>query len=183
MKVYIGKYPTDWVALFARKIEKVFGKIGLSEEKQDNFFTWYYGIKWLNKPFLRGTNPRRSLVKIDGHDLWALDATLAIVIHPALVKFKENRNTYAFVDKEDVPEELHSDYDEYGYSAKAWDYVLDQMIFSFEMLADSKKYDEYCGYGAKPFDVHKSIKLEKELNEKIQKGLVLFGKYCRNLWD
>ena len=107
-----------------------------------------------------------NIVKIDDHDLWSLDHTLATIIHPALIKIKALNNIIPYVDDEDVPEELQtkSKKHEDNYSLEKWNYVLDQMIYSF----DSDVIDEAYG--------------DNSLNSKIQNGHRLFGKYYSSLW-
>lgn len=68
-------------------------------------------------------NPEDNETIIHDFDLWNLDMVLAEVIHPALVKFKEN-------DDLAIPEDL----DEYG-----WNQILDKMIRSFEMIAKGRQ--------------------------------------------
>lgn len=60
---------------------------------------------------------RTVCVRIDEYDLWNLDQTLALIILPALQKFRENMNGY--------PTEL---------SEKQWEDIVDKMISSFEDL-------------------------------------------------
>lgn len=107
-----------------------------------------------------------NIVKIEDHDLWSLDDTLATIIHPALIKLKALNDGIPYVDDEDVPEELQtkSDNREDNYCIKKWHYVLDQMIYSF----DSDVIDEAYG--------------DDSLNSKIQNGHRLFGKYYTSLW-
>ena len=42
--------------------------------------------------YKKNENPRTIKIEIDDWDIWNLDHTLAMVIHPALVKFRENLN-------------------------------------------------------------------------------------------
>lgn len=112
-------------------------------------------------------------VEIHGYDVWNVDHTLALIIHPLLVKYKDMHHGSPYVDNEDVPENLHDPHPEERYKNgstdahhhERWKYVLDIMIEAFRRLADQEEsYD-------------------KEYNDEIEEGLRLFGKYYRALWD
>lgn len=107
-----------------------------------------------------------NIVKIEDHDLWSLDDTLATIIHPALIKLKELNEGFPLVDDSDVPEHLKTNAEDPqdNYSVLKWHYVLDQMIYSF----DPDIIDEAYG--------------DSLLNAKIQNGHRLFGKYYSSLW-
>ena len=110
-------------------------------------------------------------VKIDKYDNWNLDHTLALVILPALKQFRSNLHSAPKVDDADVPEALHrsnaptvDDWENDDNWFKRWDYVLDEMIFAFEIIATDNDY-------------------HSTENERVQNGLRLFGKYYLHLWD
>ena len=107
-----------------------------------------------------------SYVKIEGHDLWNLDSTLADIIHPSLIKLKAVNQGYHLVDDEDVPENLktNSVNSEDNFSLEKWHYILDEMIYSFntKIVEDLLDNDE---------DV-----------PRIKNGYRLFGKYYQSLW-
>ena len=126
---------------------------------------------------------RKVKVKINGFDTWNLDHTLAMVIHPALVKFRENLNSYPsdFAETSDFPE------GEYppgirGGGVRAWEIILDHMIWAFnEIIQDdymSKFHKESTGPDDKDW-IAKSMEHER----KIQAGLDYFGNYYRSLWN
>ena len=116
--------------------------------------------------FYNNLNKTINIVKIDDHDLWSLDDTLATIIHPALIKLKELNEGFPLVDDSDVPEHLKTNAvdPQDNYSVLKWHYVLDQMIYSF----DPDIIDEAYG--------------DDSLNAKIQNGHRLFGKYYSSLW-
>lgn len=103
---------------------------------------------------------RIHYVKIDDYDCWNIDSTLAPIILPMLKKLRSNRMGSAYVDLDDVPEELrvisYQDYDsqltfdfyhedkvEYDLVEKRWNYVLDEMIFAFEHKIDDSWEEEF----------------------------------------
>jgi hypothetical protein len=76
---------------------------------------------------------------------------------------------------------------------KRWDYVLDEMIWTFEQLSmddhEGQFYDHSLANNPKDeLDKQvRKIKVDrvglKKHNERIDNGLKLFGKYYRSLWD
>lgn len=126
-------------------------------------------------------------VHIDYWDTWNMDATLASIILPMLKQLKETKQGFPFINNEDVPESLRSEFDpENMFEAPGepfeepfeeiwiarWDYVLDEMIWSFQFEADGKNL---------LFDV--SDEEYVEYSKKLANGFRLFGKYYQNLWD
>lgn len=112
-------------------------------------------------------------VIIDDHDTWNMDHTLALIIHPMLLQLKKNKAGAPYVDDEVVPNDIRStmstrddDVDEFWH--KRWDWVLDEMIWSFNYILESWNGDD-------PFD--------KEREERAQRGFELFGKYFQCLWE
>ena len=88
------------------------------------------------------TTPKRvEEVHIDEYDVWSLDHTLALIIRPALLILKENKQGAPIVVQEDVPEELRmTEAEERLFNKEGetddrfferWDYVLDEMIWAF----------------------------------------------------
>lgn len=126
---------------------------------------------------------RTVKVKINGFDIWNLDHTLAQVIYPALVKFREHLNGYPgeFAEPEDFPEgEYPSGYT--GGGIKAWEIILDHMIWAFKEILD----DEYMMrfYHERDNNDDRTWTLKVDAHEKkIQAGLDLFGHYYRGLWN
>lgn len=119
-----------------------------------------------------------SNVEIHSSDLWSLDYTLSKIIHPALVKFKEEETGSGAIDKNDVPEHLHNTYGtkedfSENYSQEAWHWALDEMIWAFEQIAN--------GNESEPFFLN-SPKGEA-FRARRENGLRLFGKYFRSLWN
>lgn len=103
-----------------------------------------------------------------------------------------------------------SEYEVDGNHFKRWDYVLDEMIFAFEHVVDDdweKKYqsgefdfrhvpvdengNEVDKKDAKFYELQKGPnhtfvsddEAIKKVYERVDRGLLLFGKYYRNLWD
>lgn len=147
-------------------------------------------MKLLIGRYPKGENERKVNIRIDNYDLWNLDHTLALVIHPALVKFRENLVATPATEGADGPEGV---VDETGdFSEKRWEHIIDEMIFAFESLAKADWEEQYYDYGdvSETIDLintFSAVKYDKEgwkkHNERIDNGLRLFGKYYRALWN
>jgi hypothetical protein len=195
MKVYIGKYRSD-ITTYKWKTPDWFNDIAQSIINMS--------INSWRKHF-----DRNAFVKIDNHDIWDAQITLGHVILPTLKMLKNANNGAPFVEDEDVPMELKSsnfklenewDTDEAWFYR--WNYVINEMIFAFENIVDESWGDQFhigkvdvkfepCNDGTDcservkgPNDTYKFDKEGyKKYNERINKGLLMFGKYYRNLWD
>jgi len=158
-------------------------------------------------------HPRIEYVKIDHWDTWSMDHTLSSIVVPMLKQLKEVKHGAPHVDDEDVPEELKStsappkeEYDVDDNHFKRWDWVMGEMIFAFERKNDDSWQDAFrsgthdlksveCEWDeeGKPklftFEEgpNHTYKCDYEgmrvVEERIQNGFRLFGKYYQNLWD
>jgi hypothetical protein len=184
------KYPSD--ELMQRWDYKLHDRLSdwLASTWVSDFCQWIY-----NK---RG---RTIKVNLDKYDTWSMDHTLAIIICPMLKQLQATKHGAPKVDDKDVPKELRSteaapkenDWvtDDLWYDR--WDWVLTEMIWTFEQLSDEAESD------SKFFD-HSEVDNSSDINtqvkqlkvdrkglkqhwDRIDNGLRLFGKYYRNLWD
>lgn len=131
-------------------------------------------VSLLIQKVCRFLGPKDKIV-IHGHDLWNLDYTLAKIILPSLKFLKDNKGGSAWVDDEDVPEEIRStkdstprntwDIDEFFH--ERWNYIMEEMVFAFESILSDKSESD----------------LSEEDQERVKNGLKLFGKYYRCLWN
>jgi len=146
-------------------------------------------------------------IKIDPWDTWSMDSTLNCIILPMLKQLKKDKHGAPHVDNEDVPSELkdkrkvqpkNGETDKNYF--KRWDYVMDQMIWSFTELSKDDWAAPYWkgkvdnkwvklpngNYELKRGPKH-TLKFDKKGHDKhwarIQNGLRLFGKYYTALWD
>lgn len=92
-------------------------------------------------------------IKIDNYDTWNLDFTLARVIHPALIKFKEECVCY--------PDNLET--------MDEWHNIIDKMIYSFGL------YDNTDG------GTYMETQQQKE--PAFQEGIDLFATYFDKLFS
>lgn len=213
MKVYLGKY-TSWIGPYQIAEMLMFWlnkDIEENAERIHNFGHWLAEnrdgsesrlSKFCN--WVQSKKKRVEYVHIDNYDVWGMDHTLALIIHPMLVKLKTQKHGYGWIDNKDVPKELRStatgaraglknkyDWDNYAEARYSW--VLDELIWTFEQLAnDDNNESQFYDHteSSKEKDFNKSIKKLKvdrtglEAHQKrIENGLRLFGKYFRTLWD
>lgn len=214
MKVYIGPY-VKWFGPYQLAERILFWKDkykgdsvhALGERLESiaplkNFLNWLYNKK-----------QRKVKVHIDHYDVWSADHTLAMIIHPVLVKLKENKHGSPSVDDEDVPEHLRSTaapelteeqkncgaIDENWH--KRWEWVLDEMIWAFgQHAADDWEDQFYSGDVDVKFvkvdgtDLSRmehgpnhTFKVDTEQKlvymERMDNGRRLFAKYYKSLWD
>ena len=152
--------------------------------KISNYPKYYY---WLDRLF--GWNPKQKIrVRIDPHDTWSMDHTLAPIILPMLKQLKETKHGAPAVEFKDVPEELmppnaeavkklymeNGETDENYF--KRWDYVLDEMIWAFEQKCRDDWMEDY---DYNKWD-HEGAKAHQD---RMSNGFRLFGKYYESLWD
>ena len=212
MKVKIGPYknwfgPYQFVNLF----EHIFGKERIDNFTETKIFDklsdWTLPLfQWIDehKP------KRKEYVRIDPYDTWSMDHTLALITLPMLKQLKETKHGAPATDDDDVPEELRStncpqpkDGDTDDNWFKRWDWIMDEMIFAFEHIVDDSWEQEFHT-GENDF-IEKTVikndtvyfeitegpnhtsKFDKDgwtkVNERINNGTRLFGKYYQNLWD
>jgi len=163
-------------------------------------------------------HPRIEYVRIDPWDTWSMDHTLAPIILPMLRQLKATKHGSPFVDDEDVPEHLRStaapprenEWDTDGNHHARWAWVLDEMIFAFEMKSrddwESEFHSGVIDIQWVPVDAdgnevakgqHKAFQMRRGPNDtsefdsegmqrvqqRITNGFRLFGKYYEGLWD
>lgn len=128
---------------------------------------------------------REAVIKIDDWDVWSVDETLKLIIHPLLVKLKRDTNSYPCVDEEGV---------EGATGMGAWLSVLDKMIYAFDPKGkpDLDEYDFEFPESVSFNEIKLAVKEEPEYirykedvieyEEKCKEGLRLFAKYFTSLW-
>ena len=222
MKAYIGPYRNriagplklqDWY--FAKRVGK------FNYDYSDADYTWYDRVvvkvtdammdvlnKTINKYLDK--NERKIKIHIDDYDVWGADHTIALVVHPILLKLKSKKPGSPQVDDEDVPEHLRStaappkkdEWDIDGNHHERWAWVLDEMIWAFEQCTKDDKGDEqfWSGEVDWKFDKEEGSELyrlnygpnhtfkvdevaRKAHYDRINNGLRLFAKYYFGLWD
>lgn len=216
MKVYLGPYTNRWRSNVHTKY--MTNKYGYDWNDNHNRFESFlekledklqdvYNAT-INK--ILDKRNRKVKVRIDGYDAWSADNTIALIVHPLLLELKENKNGSPFVDDEDVPEELRStsaptkenEWDTDDNFFKRWEYVLDEMIWTFEQCSKDDHGDDQFYSGEVDWNFEKDdttghsrmgtgpnhtftvdYEGKKAHYDRIKNGTRLFGKYYMALWN
>ena len=153
--------------------------------------------------WVQSKRKRTEKVRIDYYDVWSMDHTLSLIIHPMLVKLKEQKHGFGMIADKDVPKELRStqpgardgienEHDWDNLAEQRYEWLLDELIWTFEQLSKDGNDDQFYDHteSEKETDINAQIsKLKvdraglKAHWERIDNGLMLFGKYFRTLWD
>ena len=218
MKVYINKYRDHWLSPYTI-CEKIcwWREIDYDEpwvQKVVKVLDPVMGV-WRN--FLDILHPRIEYVKIDPWDTWSMDSTLTPIILPMLKQLRKDQHGAPYTEDADVPERLRSttkaaikskkeSWDTDCNHFKRWDWIMDEMIWAFEQLADDWEAQFHTGKSdivwipskeldakGKPltYEMKSGPKDTRKWDKKgymkhsarIDNGTRLFGKYFRALWD
>ena len=128
-------------------------------------------------------------IEVDDWDIWNVDYTLACVIHPVLLKYRENLTGYpelwedGMITSHNYDRQLHFDiFDEKverDYLIKKWKDTVDKMCRAFGMIVHKEDWeDTWLDLGWS-----EARAKEQEYYKAIDEGLALFAKYYHNLWD
>lgn len=148
----------------------------------------------------RAKKPRIESVQVHPWDTFSADHTLALVIYPVLVAYKNDiiekgsvpSDFLKTVDVSDKTEEeaqkLHDQM--YAEGIKFWTETLDKMIWSFNEIKDDyigeEKFLTIRDENADVTDIANRYDIDEnglsDYYEKIDEGLQLFGRYYRSLW-
>jgi hypothetical protein len=148
----------------------------------------------------KGDTPRRVKIVIDPYDTWSMDHTLALIIVPMLKQLHATKHGAPFVDDEYVPEHLRStaappaenEWDVDDNHFKRWDYVLDEMIWAMEQIANDDSDSKFYDYSevVEEADLMEQVAQMKydrdglqKHHERIANGTKLFGIFFQSLWD
>ena len=199
MKIYFSNYRHHWISPYTMLEKIIFWREidydePLIEKWSDRLLPISKSIQW----FLDLVHPRINYVKIDYYDTWNMDSTLTPIILPMLKQLRDTKHGSGFVDLEDVPEDMRYTNTEDYYDQKTfdfyhepdlqkiqcdihdrWDWVLDEMIFAFEKITDDNWENQFWSKDNRECDWNG----RKKIQDRINNGLYLFGKYYQNLWD
>jgi len=219
MKVYISKYRDHWLSPYTI-CERIcwWREIDYDEPWVQRVVKILDPVMGVWRDFLDFIHPPINYVKIDNYDTWSMDSTLTPIILPMLRQLQATKHGAPNTDDDDVPANLRSttrsaqkakknDWDTDGNHFKRWDWIMDEMIWAFEQLADDSWEEQYFSgksdiiwvpskeldakgkpltYEMKkgPGDTRKYDKKGyTKHSARIDNGLRLFGKYFRALWD
>jgi len=218
MKIYIGPYK-NWIGPY--QLADLLQKVGVSEDRCAKIGKWL-SETWVNTlcAKLDGLKQRRIQIRIHEYDTWNMNDTLAMIILPMLKQLQKTKHGSGFVDDADVPEELRStsapakenDWDTDDNFHLRWDWILDEMIWTFEQLQPDCDWQQQYHTGEADYQFEsldeeytnplsgKNEKLSRMIHgpnhtletdwdgmkahqSRIDNGLRLFGTYYGNLWD
>jgi hypothetical protein len=217
VKVYIGPYKDSitpysiakWICFWEKPgifdedtaADKLGDWLATNRKGEDSWLTKL--CQWYNNQF---TRDRKINIKIHNYDSWNADSTIAMLIVPLLKEIKNNKQGFSLVDDQDVPEHLRSDkapaltqeeldcgnYDQ--LAPDRWDWILEEMIWSFEQSADD---DWEQAYHSGDHDIqivdgqlikgpNDTFKIDREGRkahlDRMLNGRMLFAKYYQGLW-
>lgn len=188
---WVPKYKNNNRFEYSEAYDRYVNRLGewLAEDKNGNESLLTKLCLWIESK-----RERKIKIKIDPWDTWSMDSTLALIVLPMLKQLKETNHGYHNVDLEDVPVELrsitHEEYDDQLYfdwyhdkqfedlGSARWDWVMNEMIWTFEQIVNDDDFAQFIT----GFDSFDSDNFKKH-HERIDRGLLLFGKYYRGLWD
>ena len=201
MKVNIGPYLTWWGPY---QIADLLQYVGFSEDRCHAIGEKLANIEWFSSlcEWIYSKRKRTVKVKIERFDTWNMDSTLAIIILPMLKQLKEKKHGYPISLCEDSSNSSQYCFDFYEASEDIvwetgedrWNKIFDEMIWTFEQLQPDNDWEDQYWLKKPKMDLSDNEIAWKErgvldrdgLNahqERINRGLELFGKYYQNLWD
>lgn len=159
MKVDIGPYSGDLIHVRHWENKYEFWRRPDTFYLPEEEYTWIDKIVFgfldklstLVRPLNRWSNNRKRKIniRIDYHDVWSADHTLALIIHPVLVELQKQKHGSPCVDDEDVPDNLKStaagpkenEWDTDDNYHLRWEYALGEMIWAFEQCTNEDHGD------------------------------------------
>lgn len=189
MKIFIGKYINWWgpYQLFG-----LLNKVGVSQDTTDEWAE--RSPDWLTDlcQWIYNQRHRRVKIKIHNYDLWSMDSTLSMIILPMLKELKEVK-CGSPGDLEEFSQtsngssqscfDFYAEADELAWERghQHWSGILDEIIWTFEQLQPDHDCEEQyfisrdsTNYNLNGLQLHQA---------RIERGLALFGRYFRELWD
>lgn len=153
MRVKIGPY-VNWIGPYQIAEKILFWKDKEEDRSVHNFGKWLAGGKnhksWLYSfcEWVHEKKKRKVIIKLDRYDSWNAEHTLALIIHPLLVKLKAEKHGAPHTDPSDTPDSLKPENDpkwmalpederkwttdEFFFDR--WDWIMTEIIWSFEQL-------------------------------------------------
>ena len=225
MKIKIEEYPDRLVCnLYGNYMTKKYGYMNWPrpgtpfERSLEWFETKIQDVYTVLNQMWFNSSEQKSKIQIDPWDTWSMDSTLAMIVVPMLIQLKETKQGAPLVDPQDVPLELQPkkqnkkqkrDGETDSTHFERWDWVLDEMIFSFESKLDDCWMEQfYSGESYSYFqpltdgmglpvewkelsewksDLKDTFEVDREgakaYQDRMSNGFRLFGKYYENLWS
>lgn len=154
-------------------------------------------------PGSRSKKERVIQLRIDPWDSWNADHTIAMIAAPLLKQLSETKQGAPYVDDQDIPESLgirstdakpkESEYDIDEFHFTRWEWVLGEIIWAMQEIADHKPTEETffdhseVDENAGLMEQVQKIKIDREgldaYHARLQNGCRLMGVYFMNLWS
>lgn len=180
----------------AYDMDEVFGSLQYRKETtfENHYLNVYYwfcrNFDFIWKPYiLRGYLTRAwQIISRKGHwsdrDIWSLDYTIAKFALPRLIRLKEVMHGVPNTMFEPLPAgEYNHNEEQMKTATEKWNEVLDEIIFAMDYIANCRE-DDYYPKKTWPEKTTTEDYIElRAVEERVQKGLVLFGAHMRSLWD
>ena len=188
--IYSWVKPSRWIKKLARRF--------LKKKQRDALADWLNERDWLMsfESWFENRHKRKLVVRIDEWDSWDCAHSLAIIAAPLLKQLQATQPGAPFTDDEDAPPEFASTAPPINPDAvhgscdpnhhPRWEWILGEIVFAMECLAqpgdewENRFYDFDKSYGDPGFCDREGL---KKVNERVNNGCRLFGKYFRALWD
>jgi len=212
MKVKIGPYLNWWgpyqiAELLLGNPDKdrfcMDYKPGWRARMADRLGDWLANTRFADLcQWIHDKRKRQVYVHIDNYDVWNMDDTLRLIIHPMLVRLKQTKHGSGFVDDADVPDPLQSTapgardgcenpWDSDHNLHPRYDWLLDELIWAFghdKEAVESGFYDHSAVDRTKNLNTQVSqLKVDREgleaYHARLSNAYRLFGKYYETLWD
>ena len=106
---------------------------------------------------------RKVEIELHEYDTFDADHTIALIVAPMLHQFRDQGVGGFCSDTADVPDGVGEPDATHDPGRSAW--IVDEMIWTFDLLATGE------------------VLYDDAINERINNGLRLFGKYFRALWN
>ena len=189
MKVKMGKYSKRvYLSVFDWYVKCKYGDEQYDYDPKNGFEQFVWNVDDIIFRILRPVNVfkdkffngRKIKIKVHDYDVWNADYTMAELIYHVLLKYKDDPNAFLTVDKVDAPEGMKRQ--------QRYEYVIDEMIWTFDCLRTGDYMDQYIVDEVEDESAFMGIRvnLDKdkmdEIEQRIENGLRLFGKYFRALW-
>lgn len=205
-KSWIGPYQlTGW-------IKRIFGEKRYDKFTDSDFFNKFSDFVMPACTYVEKKRKRSIRIQIDKYDTWSADNTLSHIAVPLLEQLRDKKQGSPIIEDEDLPEYLQSvvradvDFtsgDQDDLIEARWNWIMNEIIWALtehrddtweEMYYDRNVADPGKTLAAltgeeifaiiPPARDAANVDFDGRLlhDERIQRGMELFGKYFRSMW-
>lgn len=151
----------------------------------DIYYWFYRNFDFIWKPYILKGYLKRAYQRCtrgwSDRDLWSLDYVIAKHALPRLIELKKIKHGVPTAMFEKLPEgEYEYTNEQYDAAIKKWNDIMDEMIFAMDYIANCREWNYYPKKRSTTKEDYNAL---HEVEERVQKGLILFGTHFRSLWD